>query len=57
MTSSIYNSIIPIWKSGSRKGKSKQWIQNDNKWQTAPTKNEAKKYKRVTKEGKVIEIQ
>jgi hypothetical protein len=24
--SNIYSSIIPIWKSGSRKGKDKKWI-------------------------------
>jgi hypothetical protein len=40
--SSIYNSIIPIWRSGNRKGKTKKWIDQKIKEQL----NGKRKYKK-----------
>ena len=44
MISKIYDSNKPVWALGSRKGKSRTWIERDNNYQNAPTKKKAKNF-------------
>ena len=45
MVSNIYNSSIPIWKVGSRKDKSREWIEKENSFQLK--KKKPKKSKKM----------